>query len=349
MLARIVHLLPLELKTLLEKLPESLQEQLEEIRIREGRPLEVCFRGQSRFMTLDGSMRQTADAAFKPTSDTCRKLLERITNYSLYAMEEELRRGFITVSGGHRIGLAGRTILDGGVVRGIRDIGGFNIRVAREVIGASANLLPRLLDRSRKTLHSALILAPPQQGKTTLVRDIARSVSYGLWPSPEAGSWQGRKVGIVDERSEIAACVRGIPTFDVGPRTDVMDACPKAEGMMMMLRSMSPEVLIADEIGRPEDGEAIREASHAGVSVVATAHAYDLQDARGRPVLRKLLDDGAFTHVVELKRTEQGIMHRVVSAEAPGRSAAREQPQTPQRTAVGAVHSLLGLHRADDP
>ncbi|RLM59977.1 stage III sporulation protein AA, partial [Halorubrum sp. Atlit-9R] len=143
-----------------------------------------------------------------------------------------------------------RTILDNGSVRGIRDIGAFNIRVAREVIGASVHLLPKLVDRVRKTLHSTLILAPPQQGKTTLVRDIARSVSYGLWPMHEGTGWQGRKVGIVDERSEIAACVRGIPTFDVGPRTDVMDACPKAEGMMMLLRSMSPEVLIADEIGR---------------------------------------------------------------------------------------------------
>lgn len=349
MLARVAHLLPLELKTLLERLPEQMQEQLEEIRIREGRPLELGFRGQSRFMMIDGSLRQTADGAYKPSADTCRKLLERITNYSLYAMEEELRRGFITVSGGHRIGLAGRTILDGGAVRGIRDIGAFNIRVAREVIGASAHLLPKLIDRTRKSLHSTLILAPPQQGKTTLIRDIARSVSYGLWPALEASGWQGRKVGIVDERSEIAACVRGVPTFDVGPRTDVMDACPKAEGMMMLVRSMSPEMLIIDEIGRPEDGEAIREASHAGISVVATAHAYDLQDARGRPVLLKLLEEGAFTYVVELKRTEQGIMHRVVPAEAiAARLTAREHSNL-NRSAPDAVHALTGRYRADDP
>jgi stage III sporulation protein AA len=351
MLSRIVHLLPMELRGLLERLPAPMQEQLEEIRIREGRPLEIGFRGQSRFMTEDGLLRQTADAAYKPSPDTCRKLLERITNYSLYAMEEELRRGFITVSGGHRIGLAGRTILDGGVVRGIRDIGAFNIRVAREVIGAGANLLPRLLDRNRKTLHSTLILAPPQQGKTTLVRDIARMVSYGQWSAHELSGWQGRKVGIVDERSEIAACVRGIPSFDVGPRTDVMDACPKAEGMMMLLRSMSPEVLVVDEIGRPEDAEAIREASHAGVSVVATAHAYDLQDARGRPVLRRLLEEGAFRHVVELKRTEQGIMHRVVAHDGSGaiQKGAERQAQGVQRSAAGAVQTLFGLRRADDP
>ncbi len=342
MLAHIAHLLPLEMKMLLDKLPDQTKEYLEEVRIREGRPLEIGYRGQSRFVACDGSVRITADEAYKPSTEQCRKLLERITNYSLYAMEEELRRGFITVSGGHRIGLAGRTIFEGGTVRAIRDIGAFNIRVAREVVGASSLLLPKLLDASRKTLHSTLILAPPQQGKTTLIRDIARSISYGLWPAEGEKLWSGRKVGIVDERSEIAACVRGIPTFDVGPRTDVMDACPKAEGMMMLLRSMSPEVLIADEIGRPEDGDAIREASHAGVSVIATAHAYDLQDAKGRPVLFKLIEDGTFSQVVELKRTSDGIMHRVIAASSILKSNAASRD-----TAAVASGSYVSRLRAE--
>jgi len=354
MLSRIAHLLPLELKALLERMPENAREGLEEIRIREGRPLEIGYLGQSRFASPDGSLRESADGAYKPSGDLCRKLLEKLTNYSLYAMEEELRRGYITVTGGHRVGLAGRTILDGGSVRGIRDIGAFNIRIAREVVGSSSLLVPKLVDRQRQTLHSTLILAPPQQGKTTLVRDMARSVSYGLWGLPEGAKWRGRKVGIVDERSEIAACVRGVPTFDVGPRTDVMDACPKAEGMMMLLRSMSPELLIADEIGRAEDGEAIREASHAGVSVIATAHAYDLQDARGRPVLRSLIDDGAFECVVELKRTPSGIMHRVVKGGAastvhslPG--AAREPASPVWRLPAPEQAAALVRMRDDDP
>ena len=93
--------------------------------------------------------------------------------------------------------------------------------------------------------------------------------------------WPGMKVGIIDERSEIAGCLRGVPGFDVGPRTDVLDGCPKAEGMMMMIRSMSPDVLIVDEIGRPEDAEAVIEALHAGISVIATAHGSSIQDMRG--------------------------------------------------------------------
>lgn len=316
MLSHVSHLLPQELKRLLESLPADVKGSLEEIRIRENRPLEIAYRGQFRFVAPDGSMKKHSEGAIKPVAEQCRKLLERITNYSLYAMEEELRRGYITVSGGHRIGLAGRTILDGGIVRGIRDIGGFNIRIAREVVGAASHLLPKLLDRANNSIGSTLILAPPQQGKTTLIRDIARSLSYGAAASTGGLALSGKKVGIVDERSEIAACVRGIPTFDVGPRTDVMDACPKAEGMMMLLRSMSPEVLIVDEIGRPEDAEAIREASHAGVNVVATAHAFNVQDAKGRPELYRLILDGAFHHVVELKRTQDGIMHRIIGVNA---------------------------------
>lgn len=340
MLSHVAHLLPLEMKKLLESLPAEVKGTLEEIRIRENRPLEIAYRDGFRFIAPDGAMKLQADGAFKPTAEHCRKLLERITNYSLYAMEEELRRGYITVSGGHRIGLAGRTILDGGVVRGIRDIGGFNIRIAREVIGAASHLLPKLMDAANATIGSTLLLAPPQQGKTTLVRDIARSLSYGLAGGLNRAAHAGKKVGIVDERSEIAACVRGIPTFDIGPRTDVMDACPKAEGMMMLLRSMSPEVLIVDEIGRQEDADAIREASHAGVSVVATAHAYDIQDALARPELYKLIKEGAFSHIVELRRSADGIMHRIINAGSLQSHAAKRE----HSTGAGAL-SLAGMGR----
>lgn len=324
MLSYVFQLLPLDMKKLVEKLPQEAKATLEEIRIREGRPLEIVYADGYRFLGTDGSLLRQSDGAYKPSGEQCRKLLERVTNYSIYAMEEELRRGYITVTGGHRIGLAGRTILDGGSVRGIRDIGGFNIRIAREVVGAAGFLLPKLLDRSRGKVSSTLILAPPQQGKTTLIRDMARSLSYGLTPANGHSGWAGMKVGIVDERSEIAACVRGVPTFDVGPRTDVMDACPKAEGMMMLLRSMSPEVLVVDEIGRREDAEAIREASHGGVSVIATAHAYDFHDAKGRPELSKLLEDGSFHEVVELKRTSGGVMHRLIHARKPAKAGSEE-------------------------
>ncbi len=311
MLSQAIHLLPQEMRVLLERLPFEVQQQLEEIRIREGRPLEIGYKGKSEFVAADGTIAWTAKEAYLVQSEQCRKLLEKLTNYSLYAMDEELRRGYITVAGGHRVGLAGRTVLESGYVKGIRDIGAFNIRIAKELIGSSRGLLPKLLDPQRRNLHSVLIIAPPQQGKTTLIRDISRVVSSGDWPMPQCMGWQGRKVGIVDERSEIAACVKGVPAFNVGPRTDVMDACPKAEGMMMLIRSMSPELIAVDEIGRIEDAEAISEAGHSGIKVAATAHAFNFDDALSRPVLRRLMQEKAFELVVQLRRTKNGMEFQV--------------------------------------
>ncbi|QHW30290.1 stage III sporulation protein AA [Paenibacillus rhizovicinus] len=326
MLRGVQHLLPAELAEVMGLMPERLKNELEEIRIRECRPLEI---GTSRgfwFLSPKGQPLDRPEEAYKPSTDICRKLLERVTNHSLYAMEEELRRGYITVAGGHRIGLAGRTVLEGGIVRGIRDIAAFNVRIAREVVGASSGLLPKLLDHKRQTLLSTLVIAPPQQGKTTLVRDLARAASSGAWAHPSAAGWPGRKVGIIDERSEIAACIRGVPTFDVGPRTDVLDACPKAEGMMMMLRSMSPEIMIVDEIGREEDAAAILDASHAGVAVIATAHALDLEDARARPVIGKLLDAGAFQICAQLQRNGSGLAGLVFPVASAYRAPAAREP-----------------------
>lgn len=314
MLNALFELLPLPIRSMLAGLPESVAGELEEIRIRENRPLEIGYGGRFAFVRPDGTLAGDHRSGYKPTREDCRTLLETLTDHSLYAVEEELRRGYVTVAGGHRIGLAGRTVLDSGAVRHLRDITGFNVRIARPRIGCSAKLLPALLDRSARTVRHTLILSPPQQGKTTLLRDLARAVSSGEWNDPTARGWGGRKVGIVDERSEIAACERGVPTFDLGPRTDVLDACPKAEGMMMLVRSMSPEVVVVDEIGRQEDAEALREALHAGVRVLATAHASDLADVFKRPALASLADEGMFGAYVLLSRSGGRVEHKVIGA-----------------------------------
>ncbi|MCK9905711.1 hypothetical protein MXD63_37700, partial [Frankia sp. Cpl3] len=161
--------------------------------------------------------------------------------------------------------------------------------------GVAEKILPCLFEQGR--IHNTLIISPPQCGKTTLLRDIARSLSYGSeWAS-------SRKVAIVDERSELAGCLNGVPQRDVGPRTDVLDACPKAVGMMMMIRSMSPDAIIVDEIGRSEDGEAVWEAIHAGVSIICSAHGIDIADVAQRPMLGKLIQHGAFSRYIVLSRT----------------------------------------------
>lgn len=294
----ILSFLPVRIREIIEKLPAATAECLEEIRVREARPLEVVTDGESRFVAPDGSFTADAGRGFRPSKEDGLKLLDLLTNHSLYTFEEELRRGYITIAGGHRVGLAGKTVLERGEVKHIREVGSFNIRLARAIPGLAKPLLPAIWDDAAGTVHQTLVLSPPRQGKTTLIRDLARLISAG-----ESKAAAGLRVAIVDERSEIAACVKGVPSFDVGPRTDVLDGCPKAEGMMMMIRSMSPEVLIVDEIGRPEDAVALQESMHAGVRVIATAHGRNISDVRTRPALRRMLEEGMFTRLIELSRS----------------------------------------------
>jgi len=348
----ILELFPASLRLVLERIPAFARETLEEIRIRENRPLEIGYGSRYAFVRENGSLTMLGDDAFVPGKEQCRALLERITNHSIYAAEEELRRGYITVSGGHRVGLAGRAVLDKGAVSHLRDIAGFNVRIARARIGFAAQVLPGLLDFKARTIRHALIVSPPQQGKTTLVRDLARSISSGQWHHPAARDWGSRKVGVVDERSEIAASDRGVPTFDLGPRCDVLDACPKAEGIMMMLRSMSPEIIVVDEIGRQEDAEAIYEAVHAGVRVLATAHAAELSDLFGRPALAKLAETGIFGSYVFLARDGSKVNHRIVSAEEAERQTSRSRLRTiaaTPRDAPGAIDARREFGGAGSP
>lgn len=292
-----LELFPELIQSLLRQLPASIFQQMEEIRMREGRPLEINTAQGHYFLQSDGGLTHDPDKAYKPSRQDSHRLLDRISNHSLYTMEEELRKGFITIPGGHRVGLSGRTVLNSGRVEHIRDISSFNVRIAKEVIGAADVVLPFIQhDKGRRMKHT-LICSPPQHGKTTMIRDLARQISSG-----KAFGGRGMKVGIVDERSEIAGCLKGIPSFDVGPRTDVMDACPKAEGMMMMIRSMSPDVLMVDEVGRPEDVEALQEALHAGITVIATAHGSSMADLKRKPGIGSLISSEMFELYIMLRR-----------------------------------------------
>ncbi|MGG1680070.1 stage III sporulation protein AA [Neobacillus sp. NRS-1170] len=279
----ILNFLPKNIAGLIKQIPSDQKEELEEIRIRINRPIEITMKGAPKFLSY----------IIQP--DDAFHLMNKISQFSIYTLEEELKRGYITVSGGHRIGLAGKVILEDGKVKAIRDIASFNIRIAREKIGIADPMIPYLFNGS--WMHT-MIIGPPQTGKTTLLRDIARIISAGH----KVKGIEAKKAGIVDERSEIAGCVNGVPQLTFGNRVDVLDACPKAEGMMMMIRSMSPEVLIVDEIGRKEDAEAIQEAVHAGIKLIMTTHGTSLEELRSRPSLREILDQKIFERFVVLSR-----------------------------------------------
>lgn len=307
MFHRVLGVLPLSIRNLIESLPTSEKDRLEEIRIRQDRPLEVMTTETSRFVTPKGRLTREPREAYRPSREDCRKMLNLISNHSLYVLEEELKRGYVTIEGGHRIGLAGKVVVEEGRVKHLRDVTGFNVRIARQIPGVADALIPYLFHGGR--MENVLIVSPPQCGKTTLLRDLARIFSAG-----DKGL-RPRKVGIVDERSELAGCVQGIPQHDVGPRTDVLDGCPKAEGMMMMIRSMSPDILVVDEIGRREDGEAVYDAVHAGVHVFTTAHGRSLEEVCRRPTLSQLARDGVFNRYILLSRrrgpgTVEGVFDR---------------------------------------
>ena len=307
---QIENILPPHLRKLVQAIPTHLTMKIEEIRVRLGRPLEVLTADHVRYLLPNGTLSRYHDAAYCPDATDCEKLLSLISNHSLYALEEELKRGYVTIQGGHRVGLVGRAVVERGEVKHLKAISGFNIRIAREMKGIARKVVPLITDENGKC-HNTLIISPPQCGKTTLLRDIARCFSYGT-EAPTHSS----KVGIVDERSEIAGCVNGVPQHDVGPRTDVLDACPKAEGMMMMIRSMSPEILIVDEIGRPEDVTAIDEAVHAGVQLVTTVHGRDMEEISKRPTLSLILQRSVFSRFIILsKRRGTGTVEGVFNSD----------------------------------
>ena len=280
--------LPSRVAGALRGLPGSVLAAVEEIRLRTGRPLAVTVAG--RAVPAGNLVVEAADM------QAC---VELISASSLYALEEELRRGFLTLPGGHRVGLAGQAVLSDGKVRALKHLAGLNIRVAREVKGVAAPLVPHLYDRKTDRIRHTVLVSPPGGGKTTVLRDLVRLLSEGV----SSLRLPGRAVGLVDERSEVAGCYRGVARLDVGPNTDVLDNCPKAQGLMMFLRSMGPRVLATDEIGREADVDALLEAVSAGVSLLATAHAGSAAELCRRPALARLMGAGAVERVVVLGRT----------------------------------------------
>lgn len=274
------------IRSSLKEIPSSLLDQVEEIRMRMDKPL-ILVLGQGDYLT----------STFVSREDI-HKTLQLMSRSSLYALEEELRNGYLTLPGGHRVGVVGQGVIEQGKIKTLKNISGFNLRISREIRGAADQLIPYLLNVEEGGIYHTMIISPPQAGKTTLLRDIARQLSNGR----EDLDLPGMKVGIVDERSEIAACFGGVPQRDVGLRTDVLDACPKAEGMMMLIRSMSPQVIITDEVGRLADVEAIEEGVNSGVKIIASVHGSKMDDLKKRPSLLRLLENRIFERFVFLKR-----------------------------------------------
>ncbi len=276
---QIFNILSREVKGALER--EKIQfEHLQEIRLRAGYPVIIFYKGEERILPLTS------------TENVIRETLGYVSNYSLYAYENELRQGFITVEGGHRVGMAGQVLIEKGSVKNLKQISSLNIRISHEIPNCADKLFPYITHN--KQMYHTLIISPPRCGKTTILRDLIRQISDG-------NRWvKGCTVGVVDERSELAGCYQGIPQNHMGMRTDVLDGCPKADGMLMLIRSMSPQVVAVDEIGAPEDVQAIKYAMHCGCKMIATVHGNSLEEISKKPLFEQLIQEQCFERYVVL-------------------------------------------------
>ena len=277
-----VQALPLRLRQEALSLTEGERGRAEELRLRAGWPMTAVLPEGERH--LGGAQVEGRELE---------QLVESASRASLHTVLDQVRRGYLTFEGGHRIGLCGTVSLRDGEIHGLRDISSANLRIARQVKGAAAPVLDRLCPGGR--LADALILAPPGLGKTTLLRDLIRSVSEGEGCIP-------LRISLADERGEVAAMYNGVPQMEVGRRTDVAEGCPKAQGLMLLLRAMNPQVLAVDEITAPEDVGALIAAAGCGVTLLATAHGEGRAGLERRPLYRPLLDEGLFRFLVRIRR-----------------------------------------------
>jgi len=287
-----------EIRSIIENIKIVPFQEVEEIRVRVGQPLMVRTSDVDLFLNRDGGV-TSPDKAYVVLREDLVWALERMTHSSLYAAEDDLKQGFLTLPGGNRVGVTGEAVVLRGQIQTLKHVSGLNLRIAREIQGHGLKIMPLLIGEAGMFCHT-LLISPPRAGKTTLLRDLIRILSNG---APQIGL-RGQTVGVVDERGELAGMWQGVPTYNLGYRTDVLDGCPKASGMNMIVRSMAPQVLATDELGHTDDVTALMDALRTGVRILSTAHASSLEEALNRPTLAHLLEQGVFERLVVLSRKD---------------------------------------------
>ncbi|MDO4523355.1 MAG: stage III sporulation protein AA [Eubacteriales bacterium] len=272
-------------------------ERLQEIRLRVDRPLMILWNGREFFVRPSGEITPDCEEGLLVEKKELMETMEYISNFSMYAYEDEIRQGFLTIQGGHRIGIAGKIVMEGDRIRSVKHISFINVRLSHQRMGCADQVLPYII-RENEICHT-LIISPPKCGKTTLLRDLIRQISNGT------PFYHGCTVGVVDERSEIGGSYLGVPQNDLGIRTDVLDCCPKAEGMMMLVRSMSPVVIAVDEIGDYRDINAIESVIHCGCKLLTTVHGSSMEEVQHKPLLQKLIRERVFERYVVLHNRQR--------------------------------------------
>ncbi|MDR1159814.1 MAG: stage III sporulation protein AA [Syntrophomonadaceae bacterium] len=301
----IVPYLSPALQTKMRALDERSYGTLEEIRLRVNQP--VVLNMGERGVTLDdkGALSGDFKRGYIVNKEDLKRMVASISENSYYAYEEDIKKGFITLPGGHRVGLAGQVVCRQNEIGMMKNISSLCFRIAREKKGCAENLLPYV--EREESIANVLVVSPPRCGKTTILRDLTRLLAGG-----KEGQ-AAKNIVIVDERSELAGCYGGTPQLDVGGHTDVLDACPKAAGMMMALRSLAPQIIVTDEIGRDEDAAAVQECLNAGVKVISSFHAASFDEVKRRLLTKRMLAAEAFQVGILLsRRNGPGTIQEIV-------------------------------------
>lgn len=266
---------------------------IEEIRIRNSKPIILKLNNSEKIINY---IVQTEDVL---------KILQSICENSIYSYQNQICEGFITIKGGHRIGITGSAVIENNQVKNINYISNLNFRIARQIIGCSNNIIKEIINQEENTIYNTLIVSPPGAGKTTLLRDIIRNLSNGT------EEITGKNIGVVDERGEIAAMYKGIPQNDLGIRTDIIENIKKSVGMKMLIRSMAPEIIVADEIGSKEDVQEINYAVCSGIKGIFTAHGNSLEDLKLNPAIAELIEKNIFEKLVFLDKKHKGKVNKI--------------------------------------
>lgn len=279
-------------KHIKEALENNISEEevniIEEIRIRINLPIIVKLAEKEKIID------------YKVSTEDINYIFQKICENSIYAYQNQIANGFVTIKGGNRVGIVGTAVVQNGKVTNLNYVSGLNFRIAQEIIGCSNKIMPNII--RGETIYNTLIIAMPGMGKTTLLRDIIRNLSNGFTDGNT--KIKGKNISVIDERGEISATYRGGSQNDLGMRTDVLNDIPKAIGMKMAIRSMAPQIIAADEIGSVDDVNAIQYAICCGIKGIFTAHGNSVEDVKKNTELKSLIDNKIFEKFIIIKKED---------------------------------------------